>query len=1230
MSLFRPSRDLSSLRFRLPVLLMLYCSAVALVLYIIADRVQEGRFERTFESVQMLRATEIQSRTERAAERSELETGQREFGELGVFEELRAGVFVSPENLVILSSRREWAGRPLELPSLGLPAGEQVRVATAMQRARETGRVVSQFSADRNVLAIVMPAALPLGPGDLRLDRRALILLIYDLSFAKSVNSFRLRQQFAVAMIGVLVAVFGLGVTLHFFVTRRIEQLHGMMARFAVGEPVEKEPTPDSEGADEISHLFRHFKAIAATSHRVNRSLRTISNCNQVLVHAADEPSLLHQICEVIVRDGGYRMAWVALTGGADSATPQAVAHAGPWSEEAARDDASALALPLESDGRMFGILTIHPSEGVVVDSGERALLSELADDLAFGIQVLRTRSNQRRAEQALEASEVLLRQFIKYTPAAVAMFDTEMRYIAASDRWLTAYRLDGQTLIGRSHYEVFPEISDDWKSVHRRALAGAVERRDEDPFRRADGATEWLEWEVRPWHTLDGAIGGVIMFTQVITERIRVEQALRDSQSKLGMAMDLAGLAPWELDVRTNTFTFDQRLYAQFGTTARREGGLTMDADEYVRRFIPREDHHILAEFSARANATSDPGYSAQFEHRIRRTDGSIGFVQVRASYVKDEAGQLVKVYGANQDITERKRAAAEVVAANERYARQEASLTTLMRSFVSAPEDFTPIVREITEVVARTLEVAQVGVWRHDDRGTSTRCQDLFEWPELRHSSGEELTEESCPRFFRASAESDVIAAYDALADARTSELAGRYLTPHGITSMMSVAIRSQGSTVGVLSCKHKGPRRRWMPDEQTYALAVANLLSAIISQVERRRLEVQLRQAQKLEAIGQLAGGVAHDFNNILTVILGRTEEVAQDARLPADLHEAIADVSQSAERATALTRQLLAFSRRQTIQVRDVDMNEVVGNLTRMLNRILGEDVDVDFHYASGPAHVRADPGMIEQVLLNLVVNARDAMPLGGQLSIEVSLVEGAAQPGGPVRPAGSWVCLRVTDTGSGIAAEHLPHIFEPFFTTKDVGKGTGLGLATTYGIVQQHGGWIEVESQVDRGTTFRVFFPHVSAAVVEPPAPAAAPPSPRGDETILVVEDEDGVRALVIKVLADLGYRLLQAQSGPRAIEIWREHGSEIDMLITDIVMPDGMNGIELADRLRRTRPSLKVIFTSGYLADVSRDDIPARETDAYLAKPFSLPELVRLVRRTLDAREPTSGREASR
>jgi PAS domain S-box-containing protein len=1084
------------------VLLMLYGSAAALVLYFVAHRVQESRFEEAFQRSQLLRATELQSRTERAAERNELETAQREFGELGVFEELRAGVFVSAENLVLLSSRREWARRPLDLAAFGLPPDEQARITAAMEEARHAARVVSQFSADRDDLSIIMPAALPLGPGDLNLDRRALILLFFDLRFAKSVNAFRLRQQFGVAMGGVVVAVFGLGVALHFFVTRRIERLHRTMARFAAGEPVEKEPTPDGQGADEIAHLFRHFSAIATTVNRVNRSLRTLSNCNQALAHATDEPSLLAQVCEVLVGHGGYRMASVALTDADGVLRP--AAHAGASSDgEVPQGDPSMLSLVLASEGRLFGELTIHTAEGGRFDAGERTLLTELADDLAFGIQASRTAVNQRQGEQAL-----------------------------------------------------------------------------------------------------------------------------RDSQSRLVMAMELAGLAHWEFDVQTNVFTLDERLYTQLGTTAEREGGITLEADEYLRRFIPPDDHHIIRELVAAARSAFGSTSTAQFEHRVRRADGSIGVVQVRASFVREDSGRVIKIHGANQDITERKRAAAEVVAANERYARQEASLTMLMRSYVSAPDDFAIIVREITEVVAGTLEVAQVSVWRHDDRGTSTRCQDLLAWPEMAHSAGEEWTEEACPAFFRSLDESDVIAAADAVADARTSELNERYLTPQGITSMMSVAIRAQGLTIGVLSCAHKGRRRRWMPDEQTYAVAVANLLSAIIAQVERQRLEQQLRQAQKLEAIGQLAGGVAHDFNNILTVILGRAEEVAEEGHLPPQLHQALADILESAERATGLTRQLLAFSRRQAIQVKDVDMNVVVGNLTRMLDRILGEDVTVQFHYAARAAYVRADPGMIEQVLLNLVVNARDAMPLGGRLSVEISIVDGA-DPSGPVRPAGSWVCLRVTDSGSGIAPENLPHIFEPFFTTKDIGKGTGLGLATSYGIVQQHGGWIEVDSEVGRGTTFRVFFPNVPTMTAEPPSVATPPPAP-GHETILVVEDEEGVRALVIKALGGLGYRLLQAQSGPSAIAVAREYAATIDLMITDIVMPDGMNGLELAERLRATRPSLKVIFTSGYLADVSREDMLARQTDAFLAKPFSLPDLARLVRRTLDAVEPMTGREEAR
>jgi signal transduction histidine kinase/ActR/RegA family two-component response regulator len=575
----------------------------------------------------------------------------------------------------------------------------------------------------------------------------------------------------------------------------------------------------------------------------------------------------------------------------------------------------------------------------------------------------------------------------------------------------------------------------------------------------------------------------------------------------------------------------------------------------------------------------------------------------------------------------TNQRQAETALRTANERYARQEAALTKLTRSYVSVPDDFTDIVRNMTEVVADTLSVALVAVWRHDENGTTTRCQDLFKWPDGPHSDGLSLSQNDCPAYFRALAGVEVLAVTNAGSDPRTSELAEPLLVPYGISSVMCASIRSRGATVGVLSCKHVGEPRRWMPDEQAFALAVANLLSTLTAQAERQRLEQELRQAQKLEAIGRLAGGVAHDFNNILTVILGRAEEVAGDERVPHDLQDAVADLSQNAQRATALTRQLLTFSRRQAIDVRDVDLNSVVRNVTRLLDRVLGEDIVVTCTYSEHPLAVRADPGMIEQVLLNLAVNARDAMPVGGRLWIETSPIDlseaGSSRAGSP----GNWACLRVNDDGAGIAPEHLPHIFEPFFTTKDVGKGTGLGLATTYGIVQQHGGWIEVNSQIGRGTEFRVFFPRVGTEMPTA-APVALPaPPPRGRETILVVEDEAGVRALVLKLLQDLGYRVLQAHSGPHALDVWRQRGDEVDLLITDIVMPDGMNGVELAERLRRGRPGLRVIYTSGYLADLSREDI-SRHSDAYIAKPFSLTELARLVRRTLDGGEPVIPRVA--
>lgn len=385
-------------------------------------------------------------------------------------------------------------------------------------------------------------------------------------------------------------------------------------------------------------------------------------------------------------------------------------------------------------------------------------------------------------------------------------------------------------------------------------------------------------------------------------------------------------------------------------------------------------------------------------------------------------------------------------------------------------------------------------------------------------------------------------------------------------------------------------------------------------------QKRLEEQFRQSQKMEAIGQLAGGVAHDFNNILTVIAGHASLLLSAGNLTGPPARSAQQIAQAAERAAGLTRQLLTFSRRQVMQLTRLDINEVVSHMTRMLGRILGEDILLQLNYWPQPALVQADASMMEQVLLNLAVNARDAMPKGGQLSIKISalhLDQHQIMHHPEARP-GRFICLSVTDTGSGIAPENLRRVFDPFFTTKEVGKGTGLGLATVYGIVKQHQGWIEVESEVGVGSVFRVYLP---ASAEQRPALEEKPTDQAvrgGSETILVVEDEKPVRELVCSLLSTYGYRVLQAESGLKALEVWRENKNRIQLLLTDLVMPDRLNGRELAEKLWADEPTLKVIFTSGYSADVVGKDFVLRAGMNYLQKPYPPQKLAVTVRDCLD------------
>jgi signal transduction histidine kinase len=314
------------------------------------------------------------------------------------------------------------------------------------------------------------------------------------------------------------------------------------------------------------------------------------------------------------------------------------------------------------------------------------------------------------------------------------------------------------------------------------------------------------------------------------------------------------------------------------------------------------------------------------------------------------------------------------------------------------------------------------------------------------------------------------------------------------------------------------------------------------------ERKALEELLRQSQRMDAVGQLAGGVAHDFNNMLAVIRGNAELLLMDeAQYPADAKEGLKHVVAASERAATLTRQLLAFSRKQVLQPQPLALNDVIANLTKMLRRLIGENIDLKCNCAAPLPCVQADTGMMEQVILNLVVNARDAMPGGGQVIVataRASLDEGRARANAEVR-AGEFVCLSVSDTDTGIALDVLPRIFEPFFTTKEIGKGTGLGLATVYGIVKQHQGWIEVSSQVGEGTTFKVFLPAILAAAALAAASAADTKVRGGIETILLVEDDHEVRMTTRRVLESKGYRIREATCAREAIEVWQSHSGEI-------------------------------------------------------------------------------------
>jgi two-component system, cell cycle sensor histidine kinase and response regulator CckA len=638
----------------------------------------------------------------------------------------------------------------------------------------------------------------------------------------------------------------------------------------------------------------------------------------------------------------------------------------------------------------------------------------------------------------------------------------------------------------------------------------------------------------------------------------LRTREAHRRAEASLETAQAIAHMGNWELDPQMAMGTWSREMFRLF----ERDPALGPPTLDEFQAGVHPEDRQPLLDVQRRV---IDEGVPLSHTFRSNPAQGPVRWFNATIDAIRDEQGNFLRLVGTILEVTERMRAEQELRDSEERF-----------RGLV---------------------EQSLAGFY-------------LIDQGRFRYVS---------PAFVRSFG-------YGAPEEIVDHLSVGDLVAPEDRAKVIDNIRRRVAGEIEEVRYEFRGLRR----DGSTFDVEVQGraaeyqgrrvVIGVLLDVSERKRLEEQYRQAQKMEAIGQLAGGVAHDFNNLLTVVQGNLSLLELDGLLPEPAREPVAEIRGASARAAALTRQLLAFSRRQTMQLVRLDLNEVVTGTTRMVQRIVGEDIRMVLQPASSEIPVLADRSMLEQVLLNLCINSRDAMPEGGSLTIATNLVRigAVAVKKQPHARPGDFGVIKVSDSGHGIPPDVLPHIFEPFYTTKEVGRGTGLGLATVHGIVQQHGGWIEVQSASGAGATFGVFLPVAPETVASESKPESEASECTGNETILFVEDEPALRNMTRALLQRLGYRVLEAATGPAALALWVEHREAIQLVITDMVMPDGMSGFELGQRLQQERTDLPVIYTSGYSPEIVAGHQELVEGSNFLSKPFDLDRLARTVRTALD------------
>ncbi|TDJ71413.1 MAG: response regulator [Planctomycetota bacterium] len=550
------------------------------------------------------------------------------------------------------------------------------------------------------------------------------------------------------------------------------------------------------------------------------------------------------------------------------------------------------------------------------------------------------------------------------------------------------------------------------------------------------------------------------------------------------------------------------------------------------------------------------------------------------------------------------------------------QAAILAIARTPEMASGDFLAASKHIVRLVAEVMGVERVSLWLLTDEGATLECITLYELGARAHSDGVRLHAKDYPRYFEALDAGRALAADDAVQDPRTREFATGYLDVLGITSMLDSVMRVSGRMIGVVCHEHVGAPRRWRDDEIVFAAEVADqaataYLAAKHREAEsaRTKLEDELLQAHKLEAIGRLAGGVAHDFNNLLSVILGNAELLEDPDASPED-RASLAEILSAAERAADLTNQLLAIGRRQILQTRRVDLNELVGNVLKLLRRVIPADVELAFEPMADPATVRADAGQLEQAVMNLCLNARDATAGGGRIELSLRHDRGVGDDGGSI-------VLGVQDDGVGIPADVQERIFEPFFTTKDVGHGTGLGLSMVHGIAHQHGGEITVRSHPGEGTLFELRLPYAGDVGGEHEASESSAPNSeqveRSGRHVIVADDSESIRRLVQRVLVSAGYRVTLARDGEDAVRLHDIMADETDLVILDVVMPK-QNGRDAFEAIKRRSPDVGILFMTGYGIEALAPDFLEEHGVDVVHKPWTSEVFLAAVGRAIGAR----------